>query len=96
MIAIKLSASQKRAINSDISLTSLIPHQVKASRGQITMTGHVLGDEANSTHYCAMLQVKNTDGQVWADDSVLHLKDVSEAIIYLVNETSYNGFDKTR
>ena len=94
MIAIKLSASQKRAINSDISLTSLIPHQVKASRGQLTMTGHVLGDEANSTHYCAMLQVKNTDGKVWASDSILHLKDVSEAIIYLINETSYNGFDK--
>ena len=94
MIAIKLSASQKRSINSDISLTSLIPHQVKASRGQLTMTGHVLGDEANSTHYCAMLQVKNTDGKVWASDSVLQLKDVSEAIIYLVNETSYNGFDK--
>ena len=94
MIAIKLSASQKRSINSDISLTSLIPHQVKASRGQLTMTGHVLGDEANSTHYCAMLQVKNTDGKVWASDSVLHLKDVSEAIIYLINETSYNGFDK--
>ena len=94
MIAIKLSASQKRSINSDISLTSLVPHQAKASRGQLTMTGHVLGDEANSTHYCAMLQVKNTDGKVWASDSVLHLKDVSEAIIYLVNETSYNGFDK--
>ena len=94
MIAIKLSASLKRSINSDISLTSLIPHQVKASRGQLTMTGHVLGDEANSTHYCAILQVKNTDGKVWASDSVLHLKDVSEAIIYLVNETSYNGFDK--
>ena len=94
MIAIRLSASQKRAINSDISLTSLIPHQVKASRGQLTMTGHVLGDEANSTHYCAILQVKNTDGKVWASDSVLHLKDVSEAVIYLINETSYNGFDK--
>ena len=94
MIAIKLSASQKRSINSDISLTSLIPHQVKASRGQLTMTGHVLGDEANSTHYCAILQVKNTDGKVWASDSVLHLKDVSEAVIYLINETSYNGFDK--
>ena len=94
MIAIKLSASQKRAINCDISLTSLIPHQVKASRGQLTMTGHVLGDEANSTHYCAMLQVKNTDGKMWASDSILHLKDVSEAIIYLINETSYNGFDK--
>ena len=41
-----------------------------------------------------MLQVKNTDGKVWASDSILHLKDVSEAIIYLINETSYNGFDK--
>ena len=94
MIAIKLSASQKEAINSDISLTSLIPHQVKASDGQLTMTGHVLGEENNSTHYCAILQVKNTDGEVWHSDSTLHLKDVSEAVIYLVNETSYNGFDK--
>ena len=94
MIAIKLSASQKGAINSDISLTSLIPHQVKASGSQLTMTGHVLGEENNSTHYCAILQVKNTDGEVWQSDSTLHLKDVSEAVIYLVNETSYNGFDK--
>lgn len=94
MIAIKLSASQKGAINSDISLTSLIPHQVKASGSQLTMTGHMLGEENNSTHYCAILQVKNTDGEVWQSDSTLHLKDVSEAVIYLVNETSYNGFDK--
>lgn len=94
MIAIKLSASQKGAINSDISLTSLIPNQVKASGSQLTMTGHVLGEENNSTHYCAILQVKNTDGEVWQSDSTLHLKDVSEAVIYLVNETSYNGFDK--
>lgn len=94
LIAIKLSASQKEAINSDISLTSLIPHQVKASQQQLTMTGHVLGDEENSIHYCAILQVKNTDGEVWASDSTIHLKGVSEAVIYLVNETSYNGFDK--
>ncbi len=94
MIAIKLSASQKRAINCDISLTSLIPHYVKASQQQLTMTGHVLGDEANSTHFCTILQVKNTDGLVTADNSTLHLQGVSEAVIYLVNETSYNGFDK--
>lgn len=94
MIAIKLSASEKNAINSDISLTSLIPHQVKSSKKQLTMTGHVLGDEENSTHYCSILQVKNVDGEVWTSDSTIHLKNVSEAIIYLVNETSYNGFDK--
>lgn len=94
IIAIKLSASQPGAINSDISLTSLIPHKVKASQGQLTMTGHVAGDEENSIHYCAILQVKNIDGNTSANDSILHLNGVSEAIIYLVNETSYNGFDK--
>lgn len=94
MIAIKLSASQKEALNCDISLTSLIHHQVKASQQQLTMTGHVLGEEANSTHYCTILQVKHTDGHTWASDSTLHLQNVTEAIIYLVNETSYNGFDK--
>lgn len=94
MIAIKLGSSKKGTINCDISLTSLIPHQAKASQQQITMTGHVTGEEANSTHYCSILKVKNTDGQVWASDSTIHLKGVSEAVIYLVNETSYNGFDK--
>lgn len=94
IIAIKLSASQPGAINSDISLTSLIPHKVKASQGQLTMTGHVAGDEENSIHYCAILQVKNIDGNTSTSDSILHLNGVSEAIIYLVNETSYNGFDK--
>ena len=94
MIAIKLSASKKGAINSDISLTSLIPHRVKASEKQLTMSGHVMGEEENSIHYCSILQVKNTDGSISASDSTLHLTGVTEAIIYLVNETSYNGFDK--
>ena len=94
LIAIKLGASQKNAINCEISLTSLIPHKVKASQQQLTMTGHVTGNEENSIHYCTILQVKHTDGKVWATDSTLHLQNVSEAIVYLVNETSYNGFDQ--
>lgn len=94
LIAIKLGASQKNSINCEISLTSLIPHKVKASQQQLTMTGHVTGNEENSIHYCTILQVKHTDGKVWATDSTLHLQNVSEAIVYLVNETSYNGFDK--
>lgn len=94
MIAIKLSASQKEALNFDISLTSLIPHNVKASQKQLTMTGHVTGDEENSIHYCCILQVRNTDGEVAASDSTLSLRGVTEATIYLVNETSFNGFDK--
>lgn len=94
MIAIKLGASKEKSINCDISLTSLIPHFTKASQNQITMTGHVVGDEENSIHYCTILQTKNIDGQILASDSTLHLRNASEAIIYLVNETSFNGYDK--
>ena len=94
MIAIRLTASQKKAINCDISLTSLIPHQVKASNKQLTITGHAMGKPENSTHFCSILSIKNQDGTITASDSTLHLQDVSEAVIYLVNETSYNGFDK--
>ena len=41
MIGVKLSASQKGAINCDISLTSLIPHLVKASANQLTNANRV-------------------------------------------------------
>lgn len=94
LIAIKLTASEKGAINCDISLTSLIPHLAKASQGQITMTGHVTGEETESIHYCSILKVNNNGGDITASDSTLHLRDVTDATIYLVNETSYNGFDK--
>ena len=94
MIAIRLTASQKKAINCDISLTSLIPHQVKASNKQLTITGHAMGKPENSNHFCSILSIKNEDGTITASDSTLHLQGVSEAVIYLVNETSYNGFDK--
>lgn len=94
MIAIRLTASQKKAINCDISLSSLIPHQVKASNKQLTITGHAMGKPENSTHFCSILSIKNEDGTITASDSTLHLQGVSEAVIYLVNETSYNGFDK--
>ena len=94
MIAIRLTASQKEAINCDISLTSLIPHLVKASNKQLTITGHAMGKPENSTHFCSILSIKNEDGTITASDSTLHLQGVSEAVIYLVNETSYNGFDK--
>ena len=53
-----------------------------------------MGEPENSTHFCSILSIRNTDGSITPTDSTLHLQGVSEAIIYFVNETSYNGFDK--
>ena len=89
LIAIRLQGD----INCQIALTAQVPHQVKSTLGQITMTGHATGDPQESTHFCTMLSVK-TDGEMAASDSSLTITKAKEAIIYIVNGTSFNGFDK--
>ena len=89
LIAIRLRGD----INCKIALTAQVPHHVKAIPTQLTMTGHATGDANESIHFCTMLSVK-TDGDVMAGDSSLTITHAKEAILYLINETSFNGFDK--
>ena len=89
LIAIRLTGS----INCRIVMNAQVPHQVKASGNQLTQTGHAVGDPQESIHFCTILQVK-ADGQVTAADSTLTIRGGKEAVIYIVNETSFNGFDK--
>ena len=89
LIAIRLRGD----INCRLALTAQVPHRVKASGTQLTMTGHAMGDPLESIHYCTMLSVK-TDGQVTAADSSLTIAKATEAVVYIINETSFNGFDK--
>ena len=89
LIAIRLRGD----INCRIALTAQVPHQVKAIPTQLTMTGHATGDTQESIHFCTMISVK-TDGETTASDSSLTIANAKEAILYIVNETSFNGFDK--
>ena len=104
LIAIRLRGD----INCQIALTAQVPHQVKrngppalgvsdrgrwGNSGQLTMTGHATGDPLESTHFCTILKA-STDGEITASDSSLTIRNAHDAIIYIVNETSFNGFDK--
>ena len=89
LIAIRLRGD----VNVRIALTAQVPHQVKSIPTQLTMTGHATGDAQESIHFCTMLNVK-TDGEITAADSSLTITHAKEAVLYLVNETSFNGFDK--
>ena len=89
LIAIRL----KGDINCKIVMTAQIPHQVKGSNNQLTMMGHATGDPMETIHFCTILQV-TTDGTVRTADSTLIISNAKEAIVYLVNETSFNGYDK--
>ncbi len=89
LIAIRLQGD----VNCKIALTAQVPHSVKSIPTQLTMTGHATGDAQETIHFCTMLSVK-TDGEVTASDSSLTIMNAKEAVLYLINETSFNGFDK--
>ena len=97
LIAIRL----KGDVNCKIVMTAQVPHKTRAVanstlstlHSQLTMTGHATGDANETIHFCTMLQVK-TDGEVSTSDSTLTIANAKEAVVYLVNETSFNGYDK--
>ncbi len=93
LIAIHLSASQPRQLSLQLSLSSLLPHSVRATSGQLTMMGHADGDPAETIHFCTILRISTPDGETTATDSTLLLRGATEATIYVVNATSFNGFD---
>ena len=94
LIAIRLTANRPNAISLRMMLTAQVPHHVKASPGQLTMTGHATGADTASIHACTIVRVFNEDGTVTSSDSSLILNKVTSATIYIVNETSFNGYDK--
>ncbi len=88
LIAIQLTGK----VNIAVSMTGQTPHSAKAANGQITMTGHATGDPQQSIHFCTILRAE-TDGIVKAADSTLTISGASQATLYIVNRTSFNGFD---
>ncbi len=95
LIAIHLTASGRGQLNFRLSLSAKVPHQVKASKnGQLTMTGYATGKPEESIHFCTVVRVDHPDGTIEASDSTLTLHDMTEATVYIVNATSFNGFNR--
>ena len=49
LIAVRLSASKKKRINTRITVSSLLDHQVKTDKDRMIVTGHAMGSEKEST-----------------------------------------------
>ena len=103
VIAMRIKADKKGAINCLLSLTSLVPHKVRSSQtspsgdyggASLTINGHATGDPMNSIHFSGILTAKTDGGKVLTGDSTLLISGATEATVYFVNATSFNGFDK--
>ena len=94
LIAIRLTANRKAALNLHLMLTSQIPYKVKVSDRQLTMTGHATGEASETVHFCNITRLAETDGEVVIEKEGITLRNATMATIYFVNETSYNGSRK--
>ena len=94
VIALRIKASQPKAINVQLSITSQVPHRVKASDRQLVITGHAMGDPENSIRFCSNVLVKLKDGQCLKKDTLLQIENATELEVYFTNATSFNGFNR--
>jgi alpha-L-fucosidase 2 len=91
VIAIRLEASRPGTLYCNLYMQSLVNHGVKASDKQLTMTGNAEGDPNETIHFCSVLRVKNDGGTVEKTDTSLVISGANSAVVYFVNETSFNG-----
>ena len=108
VIAIKLKAGKKGALNFKLGFGSVMKFAVEAKTNQLIANGYAPYDQKASVggvpgdiffdanrgiHFSTQIKIKS-DGKVVGSDSVLIVKSATEATIYISIATSFNGFDK--
>ncbi|MCI9844342.1 glycosyl hydrolase family 95 catalytic domain-containing protein [Flavobacterium pectinovorum] len=108
IMIIKLTSSQKGALNFDINLSSLLKSNVEVNNNVLSLNGRApinehagynvllkyLEIKERGTRFTTLMRIKNTDGTITSSNSALGVKDATEAVIYVSIATSFNGFDK--
>ena len=110
IFVIKLSSSQKGALNFNIKLNSLLKNKITNHNNILQTQGYapikaepsyrgdmpnaVKFEEGRGTRFTTLARIKNVDGMVVSTDSTVGVKNATEAIIYVSIATSFNGFDK--
>ncbi len=108
IMVVKLTSSQKGALNFDLNSTSLLKFDVSVKNNVLSMNGVApihenagytvqpafLLEKERGTRFTTLMKIKNTDGQIVSTDKTLGVKNATEAVIYVSIATSFNGFDK--
>jgi len=108
IMVIKLTSSQKGALNFDINSNSLLKFKTEVKDNLLSMNGvapihenqgyevvpSFLLEKKRGTRFTTLMKIKNTDGTITTTNNSLGLKNGTEALIYVSIATSFNGFDK--
>ena len=93
-IIVRITADKPQVLSLQLSITSWLKHQTRAENNTIRLTGHAQGDADSTVQFCNLVQARTPDGTITAHDSTLVVDNATQLTLLLVNETSYNGFDK--
>jgi len=108
IMVIKLTSSQKGALNFDIHSSSLLTSSSELKDNVLALNGVApiheneqytvplafLSNKERGTRFTSLVKIKSTDGTIVTSDNSLGIKNASEAVIYVSVATSFNGFDK--
>ncbi len=110
VMVIKLKANKNKALNFKVRFESLLKYGLTGNEDVLKADGYapyhaepnyrgdmpnaVQFDENRGIRFSSYFKVKETDGEVSINDSILSVKDASEAVLLVSIATSFNGFDK--
>lgn len=110
VMVIKLTSSKKGALNFGVNFTSILKHSVSTASKELNAKGNapvltnpkyldskgnIMGlGENRGTRFSAKARIKNTDGSISTTDTSLVVSNATEALIFVSEATSFNGFDK--
>jgi len=110
MMAIKLTSSQKGALNFGVRFESQLRDSVFAAGNVLKIRGYapahaepsyrsskpdaVKFDENKGTRFSTLVKIKSKDGKITSNDQLLSLSGGTEALVFVSIATSFNGFDK--
>lgn len=110
IMIIKLTSSQKGALNFSINFESQLKNSISATRNGLKVKGYapvhaepnyrgeksdaVVFDENKGTRFAAQVKIKNSDGRITTSDQSVSLSGGTEAVVLVSVATSFNGFDK--
>ncbi len=110
MMVIKLTSSQKGALNFGIRFESQLKNTITVAENTLKAKGFapthaepnyrgdkdnaVIFNENKGTRFAALIKIKNTDGSLTSTDQSIGLSGATEALIFVSVATSFNGFDK--
>jgi len=110
MMVIKLTSSQKGALNFGVKFESQLRNSVSIADNTLNAKGYApthaepnyRGEKANAVTYnenkgirfTTLIKIKNKDGKLISTDHSIGLSGGTEALVFVSVATSFNGFDK--